>query len=68
MIVARLGRIARSHLGPISSGVIKLNAQDRSKATPNEVVQTPVTRLRGRAASRATNAYAVRAAEIVLTH
>jgi hypothetical protein len=36
-------------------------------AKPDEVVQTPVERLSGRAASRATNAYAVRAAEIVLT-
>jgi hypothetical protein len=44
------------------------SAQDRSKAKPDEVVQTPVARLSGRAVSRATNAYAVRAAEIVLTH
>jgi hypothetical protein len=44
------------------------SAQDRSQAKPDEVVQTPVARLSGRAASRATNAYAVRAAEIVLTH
>jgi hypothetical protein len=43
------------------------SAQDRSKAKPDEVVQTPVVRLSGRAASRATNASAVRAAEIVLT-
>jgi hypothetical protein len=42
-------------------------AQDRSQAKPDEVVRTPVTRLRGRAAIRATNAYAVRAAEIVPT-
>ena len=46
----------------------RTEAQDRSKAKPDEVVQTPVARLSGRAASRATNAYAVRAAEIVLTH
>ena len=44
------------------------SAQDRSKAKPDEVVQTPVASLSGRAASRATNAYAVRAPEIVLTH
>ena len=44
------------------------SAQDRSKAKPDEVVQTPVARLSGRAASCATNADAVRAAEIVLTH
>jgi hypothetical protein len=44
------------------------SAQDRSKAKPDEVVQTPVVRLSGRAASRATNASAVRAAEILLTH
>jgi len=43
-------------------------AQDRSKAKPDEVVQTRVARLSGRAASRATIAQAVRAAEIVLTH
>src|SRR5262249_61022770 len=43
-------------------------AQDRSQAKPDEVVQTPVARLSSRAASRATNASAVRAAEIVLTH
>ena len=49
-------------------GVVGPMRQDRSKARPDEVVQTPVARLSGRAASRATNAYAVRAAEIVLTH
>jgi hypothetical protein len=43
------------------------SAQDRSKAKPDEVVQTPVARLSGRAASRATNADGVRAAEIDLT-
>jgi hypothetical protein len=43
------------------------SAQDRSKAKPDEVVQTPVVRLSGRAASRATKVYAVRAAEMVLT-
>ena len=43
-------------------------AQDRSWAKHDEVVQTPVARLSGRAASRPTNAYVVRAAEIVLTH
>jgi hypothetical protein len=37
------------------------SAHDRSKAKPDEVVQTRVARLSGRAASRATNAYAVRA-------
>ena len=42
-------------------------AQDRSKAKPDEVVQTPVARLSGRAANRATNAYVVRAAYVVLT-
>jgi hypothetical protein len=41
---------------------------DRSKARPDEVVQTPVSGVSGQAASRATNAYAMRAAEIVLTH
>jgi hypothetical protein len=40
---------------------------DRSKAKPDEVVQTPVERLSGRAASRAITAYAVRAIEIVIT-
>jgi hypothetical protein len=49
-------------------GVSDRSAQDRSKAKPDEVVQTPVVRLSGRAASRATNASAVRAAEILLTH
>jgi hypothetical protein len=44
-----------------------LSAQDRSQAKPDEVVQAPVARLSGRAASRATIAYAVRAAEIVVT-
>ena len=44
------------------------SAEDRSKAKPDEVVQTPVARLSGRAANRATSAYAVSAAEIVLTH
>jgi hypothetical protein len=44
------------------------SAQDRSKAKPDEAVQTPVARLSARAASRATNAYAARAAEIGLTH
>src|SRR5262245_57283768 len=44
------------------------SSQDRSKAKPDEVVQTPVARLSGRAASRATNVYAVRTTEIVLTH
>ena len=44
------------------------SAQDRSEAKPEDVAQTPVARLRDRAASRAKNAYAVRAAEIVLTH
>jgi hypothetical protein len=43
------------------------SAQDRSKAKPDEVVQTPVARLNGRVASRATNAYAVRAAELVVS-
>jgi hypothetical protein len=42
-------------------------AQDRSEAKPDEAVQTPVARLSGRAASRATNAYAVRTAYVVLT-
>jgi hypothetical protein len=60
VVEVRVGRIAR--------GVSDRIAQDRSKAKPDEVVQTPVARLSGRAASRATNAYAVRAAEIVLTH
>ncbi len=44
------------------------SAHDRSKAKPDEVVQTPVARLSGRAASRATNADAVRASEVVLTY
>jgi hypothetical protein len=43
-------------------------AQDRSKAKPDEVIQTPLARLSGRDASRATNADGVRAAETVLTH
>jgi hypothetical protein len=43
-------------------------ARDRSQAKPDEVVQTPVVRLSGRAARRATNASAVRAAEVLLTH
>jgi hypothetical protein len=42
--------------------------QDRSKAKPYEVVQTPVEKLRHRDASRATNADAARAAETVVTH
>ena len=42
------------------------SAQDRSMSKPYEVVQTPVAKLRHRDASRATNADAVRAAEIVL--
>jgi hypothetical protein len=37
------------------------SAQDRSKARPDEVVQTPVARLSGRAASRATNACVIHA-------
>ena len=41
---------------------------DHPKVKPDEVVQTPVARLSGRAASLPTNAYAVRADEIVLTH
>ena len=41
---------------PVSSD---RSVQDRSKAKPDEVVQTPVARLSGRAASRATNAYAI---------
>ena len=48
------------HIGP--------KPQDGSKSKPDEVVQNPVARLSGRAASRATNAYAVRPAEIVLAH
>jgi hypothetical protein len=44
------------------------SAQNRSKAKLDEVVHTPVATLSGRAASRATNAYAVRAVENVLTH
>jgi hypothetical protein len=43
-------------------------AQDRSQAKPDDVVQTPVARLSGRAASHATIADAVHAAKIVLTH
>ena len=44
------------------------STQDRSKAKPDSVVRIPVARSSGRAASRATHAYAVRAAQIVLTH
>ena len=40
----------------------------RLKAKLDEVVQTPAARLSGRTATRATDAYGVRAAEIVLTH
>ena len=43
-------------------------AQDRFKAKPDEVVQTPVTRLTRRIASRVTNVDAVRAAETAVTH
>jgi hypothetical protein len=43
------------------------SAKHHSEAKPAEVVQTPVTRLSGRAATHATKAYAVRAAEIILT-
>jgi hypothetical protein len=50
-----------------STEVSDRSAQDRSKAEPDEVVQSAVARLSGRAASRATHAYAVRAAEIVMT-
>jgi hypothetical protein len=50
-----------------ASVLLDRSAQDRSKAWLDEVVRTPVARLSGRAASRATNAYAVRAAEIVPT-
>jgi hypothetical protein len=53
-VVARFDVIGRERARPL---------QDKT----DEVVQTPVARLSGRAASRATNAYAVRAAEIVLT-
>jgi hypothetical protein len=42
-------------------------AQDRSMPKPDEFIPTPIASLGGRAASRATNAYKVRAAEIVLT-
>jgi hypothetical protein len=42
-------------------------AQDRSQAKPDEIAQTAGARLSGRAARRATNAYAVCAAEMVLT-
>jgi hypothetical protein len=67
-VVARFGRIDRSHLGPTYFGVIgNRGAQGRSEAKPDEVVRTPVTGLKGRAATRATNAYAVREAEIVPT-
>ena len=63
---------SRDRLAPVlteaSSWMSDRSAQDRSKAKPDEVVQTRVARLSGRAASRATYAYAVRAAEIVLTH
>jgi hypothetical protein len=41
---------------------------DQPKAKRDEVVQTPVAKLRGRAARRTKKAYAVRAAEIVSTH
>src|SRR5271166_6215267 len=64
-VFARVGLIDRSSFGSIGFGVSDRSAQDRSQAKPDEVVRTPVTRLRGRAATRATNAYAVRAAEIV---
>ena len=66
----RMKRFSRRASEASSNGALVSSdrAQDRSKAKPDEVVQTPVARLSGRAASRATNAYAVRAAEIVLTH
>jgi hypothetical protein len=65
--VARFGLIDRSNENQWDSAADR-SAQDRPMAKLDEVVQTPVPRLSGRAASRATNAYAVRAAEIVLTH
>ena len=49
-------------------GFVGPSAQDRSDGKSVDTVQTTVGRLCGRAASRATNAYAVRAAEIALTH
>ena len=44
----------------VASGRRTERQVDRSKAKPDEVVQTPVAWLSGRTASRATNAYAVR--------
>jgi hypothetical protein len=49
-------------------GRLSDRSEDRSKAKPDEVVQTFLARSSGVAGSRATNAYAVRADEIVLTH
>jgi hypothetical protein len=49
-------------------GVVGPKLQNRSTSKPDEDVQTPVARLICRAATRATNARAVRAAEIILTH
>jgi hypothetical protein len=61
LAIARFGLIDRS------VGVRNRRAQDRATVKPDEVVRTPAARMSGRAASRATNAYAVNAAEIVLT-
>ena len=58
----------RMRFGLIDRGVADRRAQNHSKAKPDEGVQTLVARLSGRAASCATTAYAVRAAEIVPTH
>ena len=49
-------------------GVIDRRAQDRSDGKPDDTVQNTVGRLCGRAASRAKNGDAVRAADIVPTH
>ena len=56
--VARSDRPKRWRASLRASVSSDRRAQERTKAKPDEVVQTPVARLSGRAASRATNAYA----------
>jgi hypothetical protein len=48
-------------------GVVAPKRTRSPQGKPDEVVQTPAAKLSGRAASRATNIYAVRASEIVPT-
>ena len=49
-------------------GVSDRRARDPFNAKPDEVVQTALARLSGRAASRATNAYVVRNDEIIIIY